>query len=273
MSDKVSSETWLGCGVSYHDDDCLCDVIITSVAPITVRDCVNDMYMGREICDIRGYCLPWTDEKILDYFTDLVRGHDAWVDSGMRDIDYTTNDDTGSAQSNTMVKWKHIRQVVRQALSGTNPKPPIELVLQALNIPAEQFVFAVTAGKFTMNLETLNRFETRVLAGIESLTGVAREFGTTYEIVGNLYKYWNISLSPKHRNTKAKQVQRVRMDELILQGHMPATISKILLEEYDYVIDRHTVSKRKSRLLAKMSTQNLFTGAILDTEQRGQDEN
>ena len=253
MSDKVSSETWLGCGVSYHDDDCLCDVIITSVAPITVRDCVNDMYMGREICDIRGYCLPWTDEKILDYFTDLVRGHDAWVDSGMRKLQDSNQGDTEpTGAGRVFIGWKTTREMVRQALSGTNPKPPIELVLQALNITAEQFVSACCAGKFTMNLETLNRFETRVLAGITSLTEVAREFSVSYEIVRNLQKYWNIPLSPKRRNTKERQAHRIRMDELILQGHNPATISKILLEEYDYVIDRHTVHKRKYRLLAKM---------------------
>lgn len=75
-----ASEEWLGCGVEGHDDTCLCDVVITEPTPIRVADAVNEMFMGRQICDLRGYGRPWTTETMLDYFSDLCTFYDKWYD-------------------------------------------------------------------------------------------------------------------------------------------------------------------------------------------------
>lgn len=251
---KVSVETNVGCGVDGHDEECLCDVVIVTPTPIGVRDAVHEMWFGEQICDIRGHGAPWTNEGMLDYFTDLVRGHDAWIASNIQQMmDARAELDI---VPNNIVGWKQIRNSVRQALQGTDPKPTVQVVLNSLGFTAEQFITAVTTGKATMDMETLNRFETRVLEGVTSLAGLAKDFGISVEIAGNLFKYWNVPFSPLYKDIKGTKVQRERMRELILQGLMPNDISKILLSEYGYVISRHSVSKAKGKLLKQVHGQN-----------------
>lgn len=67
-----------GCGVDMHDDECLCDVVITDPTPIVVTDAVNDMWMGAEVCKVRGYGIPWTPDTMLEYFSDLCTFYDRW---------------------------------------------------------------------------------------------------------------------------------------------------------------------------------------------------
>ncbi len=66
------------CGVAEHIDDCLCDVIIKSSTPIGVFDGVHGMWMGAEVCRVRGYSAPWTSEKLADYLQDLSTFYDRW---------------------------------------------------------------------------------------------------------------------------------------------------------------------------------------------------
>jgi len=67
------------CGYLEHGSECLCDVKPIGVK-IGVADLVNDMFMGRELCDVRNYCAPWTPNDILDYFTDLCTFYDAYAE-------------------------------------------------------------------------------------------------------------------------------------------------------------------------------------------------
>lgn len=251
---KVSRETIIGCGVDGHDEECLCDVVIVTPTPIGVRDAVNDMWCGREICDIRGHGVPWTNDNMIAYFTDLVRGHDGWIASNIPQKIQAVSE--YEPVSNAIVGWKQIRESVRQALNFDDPKPTVESVLTSLGFTAEQFLTAATTGRFTMNMETLNRFETCVLEGVTSLAGLARQFGTSVEIAGNLFKYWNVPFSPLHKDMKGTKIPRERMRQLILQGLMPNDISKILLSEYGYHISRHSVSKAKGKLLKQVRGQD-----------------
>lgn len=66
------------CGVDNHDDACLCDVVITAPSAIAVCDAVDEMWMGRQLCEVRGYGYPWTDENILNYFQDMCTFYDRW---------------------------------------------------------------------------------------------------------------------------------------------------------------------------------------------------
>lgn len=245
---KVSEEINVGCGVTEHGEECLCDVIIVTPITVTVRDAVNDMWCGREICDIRGYGVPWTDETITNYLTDLLRGHDAWIAS---DVPQTIEARSDYDPTNTVLGWKQIRESVRPALSGTDPKPPVEVVLQSLGFTAEEFIRAATTGKASMDIDTLKQFEIRVLEGVTSLAGLARDFNISAEIAGNLFKYWNVPFSPLHKDIKGTKVQRQRLKELVLEGIKPNTISKILYSEYGYKVSRHSVSKSKRRILDK----------------------
>lgn len=70
----------MNCGIKEHSDDCLCDVIIREPVQITMHDAVDEMWMGRQLCDARGYDYPWTSNKILDYFTDLCKFYDRWAE-------------------------------------------------------------------------------------------------------------------------------------------------------------------------------------------------
>jgi len=63
------------------DSDNLSDVFPIGVT-IGITDGVQEMWMGRRICEIQGYGdNGWTTEQMLDYFTDLCRVYDAWCDS------------------------------------------------------------------------------------------------------------------------------------------------------------------------------------------------
>jgi hypothetical protein len=68
----------MNCGIVEHDDDCLCDVIINEPVQIKLHDAVDEMWMGRQLCDTRDYDYPWTSDKILNYFTDLCTFYDRW---------------------------------------------------------------------------------------------------------------------------------------------------------------------------------------------------
>lgn len=242
----VSVET-LGCGVNGHDTECLCDVIVTAPTPIAVRDAVNEMWQGHTICEMRNYGRPWTDASIVDYFADLTKGYDAWRSSGIPEIVQAREE--GSVDLRYHGELKQIRTSVRSALAHNNPKPKIEIVLQALGYTAEQFTSAVTTNKWVVDIDTLNRFEARILEGFPSLAGLAREFGVSVEIAKNLFGYWNIPYEPKGATTKA--AIRERMNVLIRQGLMPKPISDILESEFGIVVDRHTIAKAKARLQKK----------------------
>jgi hypothetical protein len=61
--------------------DDLSDVIPIGVT-IGITDGVNEMKFGKRICEIQGYGENgWTTDQMLDYFTDLCRVYDAWVES------------------------------------------------------------------------------------------------------------------------------------------------------------------------------------------------
>jgi hypothetical protein len=67
-------------GIMSSDDD-LTDVFPIGVT-IGITDGVNEMWMGRRICEIQGYGENgWTADQMLDYFTDLCRVYDTWCDS------------------------------------------------------------------------------------------------------------------------------------------------------------------------------------------------
>ena len=242
----VSVET-LGCGVSDHPEECLCDVVIGAPTPILVRDAVNEMWQGSVIAEIQGYGRPWSNESILSYFSDLTKGYDAWRSSGVPEIIQAREE--GSVDMRYHGELKQIRNSVRSALSHDNPKPKIEMVLQALGYSAEQFTSAVTTNKWVVDIDVLNRFETRILEGFPSLASLGREFGISVEITKNLFGYWNIPYEPK--GVVSKGVVRERMNELVRQGLMPKPISDILESEFGIVVDRHTIAKAKRRLLDK----------------------
>lgn len=66
------------CGVDMHPEECLCDVVITEPTPIRVADAVDEMWMGAQLCEIRGYGRPWSNEDMVNYFADMCLFYDRW---------------------------------------------------------------------------------------------------------------------------------------------------------------------------------------------------
>ena len=69
----------LNCGVEAHDDDCLCDVVVTSPTPI-MNDWVRDSWLGKEIVQLLGLSSPWTDDKIILLSETQLAVHDEWAE-------------------------------------------------------------------------------------------------------------------------------------------------------------------------------------------------
>ena len=248
------AKDWLGCGVKSHHSDCLCDVVLTSIAPITIENGTADIFMGSEIAELRGYCVPWTNNKMLDYFTDVVMFHDTWVDSGLKKI--TENKTAGRGSEFTAWNWKMIRAGVKGALMN-EPKPKIRVVLATLGYTVDEFICSATTGKFTMTASQLDLFEERVLAGVTNMAQLGRDFNMPTDTAKNLYKYWNIPYTTvyTYNGSKGNEVPRARIKELILAGYKPSEVSRMLMDELGYQVSRHTVSKTKARYLKQISNE------------------
>ena len=242
---------WLGCGVKSHHPDCLCDVVITTIAPVTIENGTADIFMGSEIAELRGYCVPWTTTKMLDYFTDVVMFHDTWVDSGLKKASANRTD--GRGKERTAWDWKMTRAGVRGALMNT-PKPKIRVVLATLGYTVDEFMCSATTGKFTMTASQLDLFEERVLAGVTNMAQLGRDFNMSTDTARNLYKYWNIPYTTvyTYNGSKGNEVPRARIKELILAGYKPREVSDMLMAEFGYQVSRHTVSKTKARYLKQL---------------------
>jgi hypothetical protein len=67
----------IGCGVEAHDEECLCDVRVSSQeVPIRVKNLVIDFTFGEDICRLRGYTQTWERDQIINYLEDILKVHD-----------------------------------------------------------------------------------------------------------------------------------------------------------------------------------------------------
>lgn len=179
--DDFSSD-WLGCGVHEHGPECLCDVKITKPTPM-VRDCVNDIWMGPQICDVQGYGKPWTRAKLADYLTDLGNFQAAIRAYGMVEggIEMSTLNDTSFAG------MTNLRIAVQEFLNKM-PEPSIVSALQILGVTPAKFVTAITQAKIpnaeTWTIEKMEAFERDTLARTKISTMMER-YGISQ---GNFYR-------------------------------------------------------------------------------------
>jgi len=71
----------INCGTEGHDEECLCDVKVSShEVPIRMKNLVTDMKFGEEICELRGYTQPWDREQIINFLEDVLKAHDTMRD-------------------------------------------------------------------------------------------------------------------------------------------------------------------------------------------------
>lgn len=139
-----SSKAWLGCGVAGHDDTCLCDVVINEPTPIRVKDAVNEMFMGPQVCQLRGYGRPWTSETMANYFADLCRFYDEW-----------SRDKSGLRRKNTGSRWdatKDIRErMLDLALSGVHYKEVVRIIRDEFGVTYHHTAVYKAINRFRRN--------------------------------------------------------------------------------------------------------------------------
>jgi len=129
--------------------DDLSDVYPLGVT-IGISDGVNEMWMGRRICDIQGYGADgWTTEQMLDYFTDLCRTYDAWADSKVPWVlpadfhNLKLPDDIRNSGCGT---WNELRDFVQKCYKHYAPIP-IEDLLNHLQLQPIDWLRSVAGGK------------------------------------------------------------------------------------------------------------------------------
>lgn len=238
----------VGCGVSSHDDDCLCDVRITSVTPIGVTDVMRDMWMGEQLCEYRGYPSEdgWTSESVLSYLTELTRLHDAWVENGCA-FECTTIPVGGSPMGRDAKALKIVRTMVRNRLAEPDC-PPIAEVLAEFQFTAEHFTSAVSSHKWTLGAEDLSEFD-RLLRDPNhkpTFSWLATRFNMTPEAVYRLATYWDYK-SPKGNRNKSS-LERERFRGLLASDAKIAGIIQVMRDEFNINYTECAVRKARARL-------------------------
>lgn len=177
------------CGVPAHAGDCLCDVIIPYRTP-WIGDAVQDMWMGPEIVDLRGYDGYWTDEDILNYLGDLAFTKDNWVR-----VDTGYFKPVPTKAGGTVLHT--IRDEIKSRLRSMR-NPSIMQVIEELGIQWDTLMKILFANKRTMTPEELVAFEQAVLSSKHtSPEGLAKEFGMTFKSARKLHDYWGTPFAVK----------------------------------------------------------------------------
>jgi len=242
----------IGCGVLEHPEDCLCDVKLPAEpTPIRVRDAVGEMFMGPSVCELRGYSVPWTPNKMLDYFVDLCRFYDVWVNTqdaedenqirSLADVPRKLD----LSREYTFRRYSTIRDTVKMCMD--NLDVPLVHILQHIGVTADQFMEAVTSGKtphLSFTYEDLTKLDRAMMTKSLSYTGIAREMGLTVMMVRGLIKYWRIRREKQPHEQTAKE----RMHDLAINSSKSAAeICDIIQQEYGVIYHRSAVSKVRIR--------------------------
>lgn len=190
-------DDWLGCGVDGHGQDCLCDVHITSPLPPLsqcLSDGVGDMWMGRQLCRIKDYGRPWTNESMLDYFTDLEQFYDSFHEQSKRGIELGDLSEVEMLEFDdkvsTIERWKIIRENLRACIDRF-PNPLGDIVRQ-LGLTAQEAIDAMTTAKCggDWDYDKLNKLDDYMSARTPVIARIARYMGISKETARGLNKYW-----------------------------------------------------------------------------------
>ena len=242
----------IGCGNATHDTDCLCDVIIpVGHTHIVMNDAVRDMWMGPQICDIRGYGVPWTTNGMLDYFTDLCTFYDAWSKNNISPTgaEYPTLGDVPPPilKDTAFEKWAVIRQHVLYCLD--NYDAPIMDILYQLGITANDFIMAATTGKpwhgHNGTPEILEYLELAFMSEDVNYTDVIRDTGIPRSTVYGLKKYWKVRRHRKYGDAKKRASKYLH--ELCNTAFTPTDVVRLVYERHGVQFSLGAVSKYRSR--------------------------
>lgn len=196
-------ETSVGCGVAWHDDECLCDVVIPHPTG-WVGDAVADMWMGHSITMLCEYTQPWDDNSILEYLSDLVYAKDNWA-RAVAEME-------ASYEAEPCARWEaQARQYIHDRLHEME-NPSIIAVRDEMGYDQEKLCHVLFQSRRYMTEEELEAFEQAVLTSKHSSPdGLATEFNMIYQSAKRLHGYWGTPFYERKRDPALEY-----MDELIV---------------------------------------------------------
>jgi hypothetical protein len=242
-------DDWLGCGHADHDSDCLCDVVLDENRSRTwIGDAVNDVYMGSQICEIRGYGVPWTRDSLVDYLCDLRTFNDALIAQNKTfDFQYQSLYDVDEIPDSVsgLVRYSLISNNVLKCMERFNY--PLTYVLRKLNVSAEEFVASATRNKCRSGwtYEQLDSLEEDMTNENVSYPSIAIKYSITFACVKGLRKYWGSRRTSWHSGDNEAQQY---MHKLCLTTDMtPKQICDEVYNKYNFLFARSAISKFRSR--------------------------
>lgn len=235
-----------GCGTLGHDAACLCDVIITKPVSI-IADSVNDMWMGRVLCDIRGHGVPWTRSRTLAYLDDLVTAYDAWTTQPLRSMFNPLVLD----MPNRLDRWKTIRREVCHVL-GVSDAPLVD-ILDVLNVSMEDFSDTITIhrGNTTITRDMLVAMEDELMKPNPVIKKIARDNNINPSTLKTLHKYYEKRRIKKYGSFKPTQDMlydlALQVDEYGDYIHTPNEIVRTISDTYGVEYSPSAVSHTRRR--------------------------
>ncbi len=187
----------VGCGVVDHDTSCLCDVVIPHSTGWI--DCaIQDMWMGQEIVNLRGYMADWDDEIIIKYLDDLTFAKDNWDST------------VGLTKVGTMSGI--LRDRIRTRLQSPDA-PSILDVAKELGLGWNELMNTLFTGRRYMSKEELAEFEQDVRGQkFSSAYGLGKKYGMGFRSAESLHEYWGVPWADAEDTQKP---ERKLMDTLI----------------------------------------------------------
>jgi hypothetical protein len=186
----------MNCGNASHSPECLCDVVIPHPTG-WVDDAIQDMWMGQEIVNLRGYESEWDDESILGYLEDLVYAKDRW--SSVEIVPDDIGDDEDSL----------IRSTIRRRLHDPD-RPRIVDVQGELGLTDRRLISVMFSNRSSMTVERLNEFEDDIVnRRFTNYQSIQKKYGLNFRAVQRLHSYWDIPLAEKERSEHWKLVDEL----------------------------------------------------------------
>lgn len=232
----------MNCGIIQHDNECLCDIVVSTPTG-WISDAVQDMWLGQEIVNLKGYTQDvytneWTDVDILNYLQDLVYVKDNW--------DHYKDTPRGIREDRTP---RAIQLRVREQLASMNP-PSIMKAMENLGITYETLRNSLFLGKGEMTPERLQEFEQDVLnRNFPTAFTMGEKYNMDARSVRRLHSYWGVPWGDQPTRVPAS---RKLMDKLITEQPdlTDKQITKMVKEQCgQYVgISRYIVKARRQEL-------------------------
>jgi hypothetical protein len=245
----MKTEEWIGCGISAHSPECLCDVIIRQPLPPlneVLRDGVYDLWMGKELCDLKGYCVPWTNDKILDYLTDLEKFYDAWHENLRMGLDAEQLSDVQPLVFNEgepqFVHWRVIREAFQYCMTKFTDSP--NAIIMQLCITPQELLDALCTGKSNgkWDYNDIDKLDKLFMEQAIQYTAIADELNITVATVRGLKKYWD------SRRVRGDNPAKSLMHNLATTTTMPPReVIDEVYKQYGVLYSRSTVTKTRSR--------------------------